>query len=79
MHTLRRELQVAFSPRAQPVWFRLIKWSLLIVTTLRYRQHAWFRYGIGFAVIGSASLHLFYRWKTQGWRRAWGGWSDLAA
>jgi hypothetical protein len=20
---------------------------------------------------------LFYRWKTQGWRHAWGGWSDL--
>jgi hypothetical protein len=23
------------------------------------------------------SLHFFYRWKTQGWTRAWGGWDDL--
>jgi hypothetical protein len=77
MHTIQRELRVAFSPRAQPWWFRLIKWSLLILTTVRYRQRWWFRYSIGFAVIGSIALHLLYRWKTQGWQRAWGGWSDL--
>jgi hypothetical protein len=79
MEAIQRELRVAFSPRAQPWWFRLVKWCLIIVVTTRYRQRGWFRYVAGFAVIGGISLHLFYRWKTQGWRRAWGGWSDLAA
>ena len=79
MNTIQRELRVAFSPRAQPWWFRLIKWSLLIVATVRYRKRRWFRYVIGFATIAGIALHLLYRWKTQGWRRAWGGWSDLAA
>ena len=79
MDTIKRELRVAFSPRAQPWWFRLIKWSVFIAVTARYRKRWWFRYVSGFALIGGISLHLFYRWKTQGWQRAWGGWSDLTA
>ena len=79
MNAVQRELQVAFSPRAQPWWFRLIKWSVLIVVTARYRQRWWFPYVVVFALIGSVSLHLFYRWKTQGWTRAWGGWDDVTA
>jgi len=79
METIQRELQVAFSLRAQPWWFRLIKWSVLIIITARYRQRWWFRYGMGVAMIGGVALHLFYRWKTQGWQRAWGGWDDVTA
>ncbi len=79
MKTIQRELQVAFSPRVQPVWFRLLKWTLLIITTVRYRQRPWFRYAMGSAVVGSVALHLFYRWKTQVWQQPWGGWSDVAA
>ena len=40
-----------------------------ITITARYRQRWWFRYGMGVAVIGGVALHLFYRWKTQGWQR----------
>ncbi|MBC8161028.1 MAG: hypothetical protein H7Z42_07395 [Roseiflexaceae bacterium] len=79
MKTVQRELRVAFSPRVQPQWFRLIKWSVLIATTVRYRQRRWFRYALGTALTGGLALHLFYRWKTQGWQHAWGGWSDLPA
>ena len=79
MNAVQRELQVAFSPRAQPWWFRLIKWSVLIVVTARYRQHWWFPYVVVFALTGGISLHLFYRGKTQGWTRAWGGWDDVTA
>jgi len=79
MNTVQRELQVAFSPRTQPWWFRLIKWSVLIVITARYRKRSWFRYAVGFAFMGGISLHLFYRWKTQGWTRAWGRWDDVRA
>ncbi len=79
MDTIQRELRVAFSPRAQPWWFRLIKWSVLIAATARYGKLWWFRYVMVFALLGGMSLHLFYRWKTQGWQRPWGGWSDVAA
>jgi hypothetical protein len=77
MNTLQRELRVAFSPRAQPVWFRLIKWAVIIFMIVRYRQRPWFGYAVGVTLVGAVSLHLFYRWKTQGWRRPWGGWSDV--
>lgn len=79
METIQREFQVAFSPRAQPWWFRLIKWSIIIATTARYRQRWWFQYLASFALICAIALHLFYRWKTQGWTQPWGGWSDVAA
>ena len=79
MNTIQREVQVAFSPRAQPWWFRLIKWSVLIAVTARYRRRAWFPYVVVLAFTGSIVLHLFYRWKTQGWTRPWGGWNDVAA
>ena len=77
MDTIQRELQVAFSPRAQPWWFRITKWSVLILITARYRKRPWFRNVISVAFIGGLALHLFYRWKTQGWQRAWGGWDDV--
>jgi hypothetical protein len=74
---LTRELQVAFSPRAQPWWFRLVKWSIFVTVTVCYHRRSWFPYVAGSALLGGIALHLFYRWKTQGWQRAWGGWSDL--
>lgn len=79
MNVIERELRVAFSPRAQPWWFRVIKWTLIIVVTARYRKRWWFGYVMGSVTLGAIALHMFYRWKTQGWRRAWGGWSDLSA
>ena len=79
MNAIRREVQVAFSPRAQPWWFRLIKWSVLIAVTARYRRRSWFPYVVVLASTGGILLHLFYRWKTQGWTRPWGGWNDVAA
>ena len=79
MNTVQRELQVAFSLRTQPWWFRLIKWSVIIAATARYRQRPWFRYVVGIALVVALSLHFFYRLKTQGWTRAWGGWDDIPA
>ena len=77
MYTIQRELRVAFSLRAQPWWFRIIKWTIFVAATVRYRQRWWFRYAVSAAMLGGLGLHLFYRWKTHGWRRAWGGWSDV--
>jgi hypothetical protein len=79
MNTLQREVRVALSPRAQPWWFRVIKWCIIITITARYRQRHWFPYAAGFALAGSITLHLFYRWKTHSWTRPWGGWDDVTA
>ena len=77
MQSVKREVQVALSLKAQPVWFRVIKWSVILVVTARYRRRRWFPYGVGGALVVALSLHTFYRWKTHGWTRAWGGWDDV--
>jgi hypothetical protein len=77
MQLIRREVQVAFSLKAQPVWFRLIKWSVILFVTARYRRRWWFAYGVCAALAAALTLHGFYRWKTHGWTRAWGGWDDV--
>lgn len=46
MQLVRRELEVAFSLKAQPVWFRVFKWSGILLVTARYRRRWWFPYGV---------------------------------
>lgn len=65
MNTLQRELQVAFSLRTQPLWIRVLKWSLFIAATARYRNRTWFPYAASFALGGGIALHLFYRARTS--------------
>jgi hypothetical protein len=75
--TIKREVQVACSPRAQPVWFRGLKWVVIVTLVVRYWGHPYFWRGLGAAVAFSLALHFTWRWKTQGWTRAWGGWNDV--
>jgi hypothetical protein len=79
MQSLKREARVAFSLRVQPLWFRLLKWTILLglIKRARTRPAIW-RWLAGLTVAG-LGLHLFYRAKTRGWTRPWGGWHDLAA
>jgi hypothetical protein len=76
---LARELRVAFSTRAQPVWFRALKWLVLLAVTRRLRgtrqRVAW----IGGDILAGLSVHLLHRRKTEAWTRPWGGWDDLLA
>jgi hypothetical protein len=76
---LRRELRVAFSRRAQPVWFRVGKWLLLLGSAARWHDHPAFWPALAALTLLAFLGHLFYRWKTRGWTRPWGGWADLAA
>ena len=81
MHTftalVRRELRVALSPKAQPVWFRVLKWTALIAFTIRYHAAPWFCRAMAAALVTALGLHFFYRWKTRGWSQPWGGWNDV--
>ena len=77
--SLRREFRVAFSRRAQPVWFRVIKWTLLLSLIAVFRREPIFWWcWLALSPLGLA-LHFFYRWKTRAWTRPWGGWNDLEA
>ena len=76
---LQRELRVAFSPHAQPVWFRITKYLLFIYLWRRYHGSPRFWTTIGVAFCGGITLHFFYRHKTHGWTEPWGGWDDVHA
>jgi hypothetical protein len=77
--TVTREIRVAFSRRAQPVWFRLVKWTVFIAFVVVFRGHPSFWRWLMAAVAVSLTAHFVWRWKTKGWTRPWGGWNDVAA
>jgi hypothetical protein len=74
---LQREVQVATSPRAQPVWFRVLKWVVVVTLVVRYWSHPYFWRVLIAAFALSLALHFTWRWKTHGWTRPWGGWNDV--
>jgi hypothetical protein len=75
--TWRREKRVALSRKAQPVWFRVVKWIVFLgVGVLLWRTPYFWVVVFGAMVLG-VGLHLFWRWKTRGWTRSWGGWKDV--
>ena len=77
--TIRREVRVATSRRAQPVWFRVLKWAVVVVLVSLYWRSAtfwkWMLVAFGVAI----TLHMVWRWKTKGWTQPWGGWNDVDA
>jgi len=80
MHNaIRRELRVAFSKKAQPPLFRVIKWVVFMAGTALISRTGFFRYWVIGLPLLSIMAHFVYRWKTRGWTRPWGGWSDLEA
>ncbi len=76
---LRRELCVAFSRRAQPVWFRIVKWSAGIAFMIAFHQCDWFWPAVAGWTVVALALHFLYRSKTRAWTQPWGGWNDLEA
>ena len=73
----RRELDVAFSRNHQPIWFRILKWIMIVTTAFLLRRHPYFWRGVFGVLMLALGLHLFYRWKTHAWTCAWGGWNDV--
>ena len=75
--TLRRELRVCFSLKAQPLWVRILKWAAVLAFTLRFHNARWFWPALAACFVAGLCLHFFYRWQTRAWTRAWGGWNDV--
>ena len=76
---VRLELRVACSKHAQPLWFRVLKWGLLLSLIYWLGPTRWFWPVMLVLLTISLALHFFYRWKTVAWTRPWGGWNDVAS
>jgi hypothetical protein len=74
---LRREYRVAFSKGGQSRGVRVVRWAVFfaVATAFCGTRYFWL-WTAGLPLLGVA-VHAFYRWKTHGWTRAWGGWSEL--
>ena len=77
--TIRREFRVAFSRRAQPVWFRVAKWTCILTGAALFHDRHWFWWALASLAVAGSLVHFLYRSKTKTWTRVWGGWNDLAA
>jgi hypothetical protein len=77
--TVKREMRVAFSRRGQPVWFRILKWAVLVaVGWLLWRSPYFWWWIAGFFALG-LTIHFIWRWKTKRWTRPWFFWDDVEA
>jgi len=73
------ELRVALSRTAQPIWVRVLKWTVIVLAIVYFRDAPslwWWVAGVASLAVG---LHLMWRTKTRRWTKPWGGWNDLAA
>jgi hypothetical protein len=77
LDAVKKELKVAFSRDAQPLWFRIAKWVIFMAASNRLRGTRWFRVWTLGVVLAGLTLHFIYRWKTRGWTEPWGGWADI--
>ncbi len=77
--SIRREFRVATSPKAQPLWFRVLKWVAILIVATRWHDASWFWPSAAACLVSALALHFFYRMKTRAWTRPWGGWRDLDA
>jgi hypothetical protein len=76
-NTIRREWKVAFSKNGQSTAQRLAKWTLfLTIAATLYRSRFFWLWTVGLPLL-CVGIHFYYRWMTNGWTRAWGGWDDL--
>jgi hypothetical protein len=74
---LALEMRVAFSRNAQPVWFRVLKWIVLVAVGWSLWGGPYFWWCASAALVLALTLHLLWRSKTKVWTQPWGGWSDL--
>lgn len=71
---VKRELEVAFSKDAQPVWFRIVKYIglCILIYSLWDTKLLWIILVVIF--VSGTSLHFWFRYKTRGWTKSYGMW-----
>jgi hypothetical protein len=72
--TIKRELEVAFSKRSQPIWLRILKYVFFVVLLYFFwRSKLFWIIFIGVLFLGLI-LHFWVRYKTDAWTRSYGLW-----
>ena len=71
---IKRELAVAFSKHAQPVWFRIMKYILLGSALYFFWGSKWLWISLLIMFAIALFLHFWYRYKTHGWTKSYGLW-----
>jgi hypothetical protein len=71
---VRREMEVAFSKEAQPIWFRILKYIVLATIIYFLWGSKWLWPVLGILTALAISLHFWYRHKTKGWKQDYGMW-----
>ncbi len=75
--SIEREVRVAFSRTAQPIWFRILKWIVVLgVSAILWRTPYFWVWLVAALGLG-LTIHLIWRWKTKGWTQPWRGWDDV--
>ena len=72
--TIKRELEVAFSKHAQPVWLRVLKYIVLGCLLYFFWGEKLLWIILTVVLLLGLSLHFWYRYKTHGWTKSFGGW-----
>jgi hypothetical protein len=76
---LELELRVALSRTAQPIWFRVVKWILIVSAAVYFWGAPSFWWWAAALTGVAVGLHLLWRVKTKRWTQPWFGWNDVAA
>jgi hypothetical protein len=72
--TLRREIEVAFSKHAQPIWFRITKYIVFISLFYFLWGSKWLWIIFLCIAVFGLTLHFWYRYKTKRWTQSYGLW-----
>jgi len=72
--TVRREMEVAFSKNAQPLWLRILKYVLLAGLIYFLWGNKWLWIIVVSMLVIALLVHFWYRYKTKGWTKSFGGW-----
>jgi hypothetical protein len=76
---VRREIRVAITRNPQRPAIRILKWVIIIaLIAALWRTPSFWWWIVGAAALGFGG-HFFWRWKTHGWTRPWGGWNEVEA
>jgi hypothetical protein len=71
---IRRELEVAFSKKAQRPVFRILKYMVIGVVVYFFWDRDTLWWILGIALVLSLTVHFYTRYKTRGWTQSWGLW-----
>ncbi len=72
--TLLREFKVAFSLKTQPLYFRVAKWLIIMAVVFLLRRVIHPALLLGILTTAGLMLHFYIRFKTDGWKKSYGGW-----